>query len=44
MLMVMLIVMHDGDDEAALVIIMVMTARDADDEATDGDIDDIRDL
>ena len=41
--MVMLIIMHDGDDEAALVIVMVMTAIDADDEATGGDIDDIRD-
>ena len=41
--MVMLTIMHDGDDEAALVIVMVMKASDADDEATGGDIDDIRD-
>ena len=40
--MVMLIIMHDGNDEGALVIVMVMKASDADDEATGGNIDDIR--
>ena len=40
--MVMFITMHDGDDEATLVIVMVMTVSDADDEATAGDDDIIK--